>query len=638
MNGVIAVLNGRRTLGLFISGIQGSFRRDLCEALNILGKQHGYDLLYFHLIGQIGADCKDFGIKEDSILDVIPFDKLDGILFDNNNVYIDEIRRKIHDRLLECSCPIISIGEPGEDLFEIHFDNCNAIKEFVHHFVSVHGFTKIGYMSGIKDQPDAEERLAAFREAMREHGLPDDGAGIFYGDFWYNKGKEAADFFINQCPDRPEAIICANDYMAISLCDELMKMGINIPGDICISGYDDIDETRTHYPTITTTSQNKMVLAEKIFKVFESSDGKQLPHKIIRIPTTNIYRVSSGCTVVDENTSPDDKNNEFHRNIRMLYSLYDAEAAMLEMTGLTEIGHLEAAFEKRSINFGSYQKFFLFTYTDENNRHSYERAFDHTTDKVYPAVWIDRNGTSVRPEGNLSVSDFLPQTTDDSPQIYYITHIHFGDHRFGYTAVMMDDIKTFNEFYTIWTLNISVALETLMQRNSIRSLVADLETESTHDRLTGLLNRIGFEKSIRRSFDKAKNNGDTIMTAVMIDMDRLKYINDVFGHAEGDVAINAMGNIIKSSSDESVISGRTGGDEFYAVMFGRDEAYAESFVNTLRRRINEFNSTSGKKYSLDASCGIFSGKLSGTKDPEDILRCADERMYAEKRQKHAERS
>ena len=121
------MINGHKTIGIFLSGISGTFRRDLCCSLNRAARNHGFNVLYFNFLGTIGADHRDFGSMEYHILYIVPFDKLDGVIFDNNNVFIEKIRKKLHEKLKECKCPVISIAEPCKDFCHVRFDNANAI-------------------------------------------------------------------------------------------------------------------------------------------------------------------------------------------------------------------------------------------------------------------------------------------------------------------------------------------------------------------------------------------------------------------------------------------------------------------------------------------------------------------------------
>ncbi|MBQ5311123.1 MAG: GGDEF domain-containing protein, partial [Oscillospiraceae bacterium] len=332
-----------------------------------------------------------------------------------------------------------------------------------------------------------------------------------------------------------------------------------------------------------------------------------------------------------------DMNAASHKVLSMMYYILDTEAAMLEMNRLSRIDGLTDTFAKYSLNIGSYSKFFLFAYTDEQGRYSYETEMDVPTGTVFPCVWIDKTGTSVRPEGCITTDQFIPVDTSEEPCCYYISHIHFGDHAFGYSAIMMDSDEPINEFYSVWMVNISISLETFLQRSRVKRLVEDLEEQSTHDRLTGMLNRRGFEKESDMIYSRISEDPESVLSVIMVDMDKLKYINDAFGHKEGDFAISTLGSVILSCCGEGDISGRTGGDEFYIVLPGKDEEDAERTVELLNTKLDEVNRTSGKEYTIDVSCGIYSAKIKQQDGLEDFLRESDERMYEKKLSKNAQR-
>ena len=77
------------------------------------------------------------------------------------------------------------------------------------------------------------------------------------------------DFFLNGTEDYPEAIICANDYMAISICDALKKRGKRVPEDVCVSGFDGILEGQQNEPSLTTITIRPEDFAEKIFDALD---------------------------------------------------------------------------------------------------------------------------------------------------------------------------------------------------------------------------------------------------------------------------------------------------------------------------------------------------------------------------------
>ena len=137
------MINGRKTVGLFLSGITGDLQRGLCKALYNTAKVFGYDVFFLNFVGLIGADYRDYAENEEKMLDVIPFDHLDGAVFDNSNTIVPHVRKELHKKLLECRCPVIAIGEPCSDFVQVHFDNSEGIAEMVRHFTEHHGFDRI---------------------------------------------------------------------------------------------------------------------------------------------------------------------------------------------------------------------------------------------------------------------------------------------------------------------------------------------------------------------------------------------------------------------------------------------------------------------------------------------------------------
>ena len=160
--------------------------------------------------------------------------------------------------------------------------------------------------------------------------------------------------------------------------------------------------------------------------------------------------------------------------------------------------------------------------------------------------------------------------------------------------------------------------------------------ETERDELTGLYNRRGFEL---RSDESAKcmKKGSTAC-AMVIDMDGLKRINDRYGHAEGDIAIKNLADIIGTVFKDKAIAGRTGGDEFYVFVPECTEDTAAIFKKQFYFLLSDINNNMDKPYELSASFGTFVHEITPAYNVEELLRIADERMYAEKQQKRAHRT
>lgn len=116
------------------------------------------------------------------------------------------------------------------------------------------GHRKIAHVAGRLDMSDAVERLRAYQEFLIDHGLDYREDWVAMGQFVIDGGRRALHQFL-QLKDRPTAIVCANDEMAIGVLVEALNSGIKIPQEISVVGFDDSPRSAQVYPALTTIRQ-----------------------------------------------------------------------------------------------------------------------------------------------------------------------------------------------------------------------------------------------------------------------------------------------------------------------------------------------------------------------------------------------
>ena len=134
-----------------------------------------------------------------------------------------------------------------EGYYNVNTDDEKILEEVIRHFIEHHGYKKMNFLSGPKGYPDADKRVASFYRIMSKYGLEVNEKQIYYGDFWKHKAYDAAMEWMHNHEDRPQAIICANDYMAITICNALKEKGFSVPRDIAVSGCDNIEQSKILY-------------------------------------------------------------------------------------------------------------------------------------------------------------------------------------------------------------------------------------------------------------------------------------------------------------------------------------------------------------------------------------------------------
>jgi LacI family transcriptional regulator len=193
---------------------------------------------------------------------------------------------------------VLVAGSPGElhaDVFGV--DNRAGTRAAVGHLVERHGRTRLFGIAGPPEAPDARERRSALEEAVAAHpGVT--LTGSFQGWFAAMSGQLAVREILTwPRRERPDAIVCANDQMAIGAIRELQMAGIRVPADIAVVGFDDMHAGALLHPPLTTVRQPMGLLGERACaRLLQRIAQPALPRHVERLPAELIVRESCGCS------------------------------------------------------------------------------------------------------------------------------------------------------------------------------------------------------------------------------------------------------------------------------------------------------------------------------------------------------
>ena len=218
--------------------------------------------------------------------------KVDGMLISEGIVSSDQLA------LLTERTPIVlvagSAAEPHADV--ICADNWSGATALACHLIELHGRRRLYYVAGPPEAPDARERRRAFEEAVAQHPAAI-AAGCYQGRFAAISGQLAVrEILARPHQERPDAIVCGNDQMAIGAMRELQAAGIRVPADIAVVGFDDIHLGAMLTPPLTTVRQSMRLMGERACSVLlERIADPSAARRVERLPTELIIRESCGC-------------------------------------------------------------------------------------------------------------------------------------------------------------------------------------------------------------------------------------------------------------------------------------------------------------------------------------------------------
>ena len=150
-----------------------------------------------------------------------------------------------------------------------------------------------------------------------------------------------------------------------------------------------------------------------------------------------------------------------------------------------------------------------------------------------------------------------------------------------------------------------------------------------HDGLTDLLNRRAFDEFLERAASQASRGGQSL-SLLMLDLDHFKQLNDTFGHAVGDLALQAAAAEIRLQVRGGDLPARYGGEEFAIILPETDGAAAFRMAERVRKALqNRVIKVGDEQIRITASCGVSATDL-GYATPEALIHSADEALYASK--------
>lgn len=152
------------------------------------------------------------------------------------------------------------------------------------------------------------------------------------------------------------------------------------------------------------------------------------------------------------------------------------------------------------------------------------------------------------------------------------------------------------------------------------------------DYLTGIFNRRGIDYELEKAIQRAETGKN--FSAIMIDLDGFKTINDVYGHETGDEALLDMVDILQRCFGNECRVGRFGGDEFLVILDENNEYDLEKCLQRLRFETNTFNETGERPYKLEYSAGASVYRKDAEEGKKEYFDEIDRMMYQEKRKHH----
>lgn len=757
------------TIAVMVGDTQSDYSEELMRGFYAGAREEGVNIVL--LMGpQMPEYCTDivtssitgnYRYQFNSIYQYTHFIKPDAAVISYGTLsafYADQSKQSFLEQFSDIPCVVIEDKSEDENVPYLSIDNYSGMKACVEHLIVDHGYRKIAFLSGPKNNYDSEERMRAYRDAMQEHGIDVTDSMIVYGDY-----TDRVDNQVNSLLDNNpgvEAIVSANDGMVKSCYRVCMTRNLIVGKDIAITGFDDIAPAGSMNPPLTSVSQNSFNLSYTALKEAVAFCRGEKPASR-SMSTVLKKRCSCGCSpmkildttyvpqkeiesfikmataevgkyIFDSVSYKPDREyltqalNDYFRYIydklflddysdfsidylldilkRMVAYPYLSNGLVIE--NVTQVLQILLANARDAYSQGmiaqiiSSSQQFVHSLNIEkleneiyiSNRKSWfvptftrdlaTEAYLSNPQNIFYRVMEELQKMAVRsayfflfeepvvhepgkqlefPEKMNLVAYFNSEkmkflgkseeariTTENGCLSCFtgqnptnLTSVILFSERKQYGIMICDVDHADIAFLQICSVQLGTlfhfielnlleqktqkylhdSLKVIKEQNTILSFISE------YDELTKLLNRRGF---IEKAITLYKQSVGKKAYMIFGDLDHLKQINDIYGHAEGDFAIKNIAERLRAVLPKDTISGRIGGDEFVSFLLSDEEGFTERIKKELSEMGKEFNKDSDKPYYIEMSVGIYEFVCDAQVNFEEIMKKSDKLLYKAK--------
>ena len=625
----------KKRIAVFTNGFSNEFLESVLTGLHQRAKADGVDIYVFITF----CASNDYEMQNKCQLNIFHLpdpNEFDGALMFTNTFNIPDEQERVCARFQRAGVPMLSLEVDVPGMSCIKSENYQGVRELALHMIEHHNAKKFIYVNGIEGNVENNIRRQALLDVLKEHDIK--LVDEFHCDFGFFTAYMEMKNYLVAGNELPDVVVCANDNMALGINSALTEMDKSVPDDVIVTGFDMINNGQFTFPILATVSRGWDKFGElaydKLMRQIENPDERFTEEYHSHFVPSE----SCGCEASEEaikNRFTAIRNSHFESLKQSMMDIYFyglqiplslanrkedfMEVGMKDVPDLPQLGNdycicVEPEFfeldddeyPERIRGYGSDMDVL---YELKNGE---RRSYSHFDSKeLYPG--------HVHEEGGSDLFLFAP--------LNYLNYI------VGYLAIKNSPELLYNLTLSRFIKNMDAQLFSMRRHIFSERTNNELKKIYMTDALTGLYNRTGCQKVLYDYISSRKREGLKSIL-VFADIDRMKTINDVYGHLNGDLAIKATAEVFKKNSPQEWLFGRYGGDEFIAVGPYPEDGSIEDLIKKISEAMSGEIKAMNLAFILHASIGFAVVEPGDDLTIDAYIDTADKYMYAEKEKYH----
>lgn len=630
-------MSQRKRIALLLGQPGEDYQKNFITGFMKQAFSYNYDVCIFTMYHKI-QESKPRETGESNIFKLIQYDSFDAVVILGDTIQTPGVLYNIEKQLkASYKGVVLCVDKASVNFPSIKMDHHTPIVQLVSHLIEKHGITDIAFLTGTKWHAHSTERLQAYMDCMKDHGLEIEDNYVLYGDYWYDSGVKVVDRLLQLNGKLPRAIACANDYMAIGVADGLTRKGYRVPEDVAVTGYGCTEEGRTSPQPITS-----VYMPAEAFGVY----GADCVYALLNNSNMPVFKpeyeffTGSSCGCHNESVIP-------VAPVRAVWPIYatkgilhtNVDYLLEDMLSRNNFRGLMDTIQTYTYQIREFDSFHICLNASWDNTKKDDSNLIRSgyADEIIPVL---KCGPSGKGEDQLNftekfpVGEMLPHMNKDRdiPKAYIFSPLHFEDVCFGYAVISYgNEAKFYRENYYMWLRNVMLGLEYYRRIAALRAQNQIIEEQKIMDSLTGLFDYNGFVKHAKPMIERVKSTNQYV-GVLAIDVCEIGDINSKKGREAGDKVLVELARMLKESAGEGAMCCRLGNDEFVVAQISPEDNA------DMTRRISErliealftYNARPDAVAHIEINAGTKTGRVVSWPDLENIMNIAVSRKNGNK--------
>lgn len=619
------MLNGYKLIAVCLTKIQDEVTYEFIDALYQTVKGSDYRLLLFNSFSDLyHQNVYDEGAK--SIYQLLNYDLVDAVIIKADTINDHQVIRDLIARAKERQIPVILLNMKAEGCYSIVPSYENVFSQLIEHVIKVHHKRKLYFLSGSMGESNSMLREKIFRETLRDCGIDPQTAKVAYGEYWYGPAERAVENWI-QSGDLPEAIICANDAMAVAACKVLKRHQIRVPEDMIVTGFDGVPSYQFHRPALSTCTRASSVLAGKCREMLTNIlEKNKPPYRDIEEYTLTIQE-SCGCR---KQSHPDYQlcadrlcvsRWDTQRHEEFILSQVERVVETIDM-GI--IGNKLNSFILPDSMVALNSDFLAATRS--NVKPDPGRPF---AEEMIVISSLDSNLDRHR-YALYKSAEMYPHLEEavSEDAMFLFQSIYVENNVCGYYIVkskeLLTDASKIHRVSKVMNLAFSLIISRMQQDHMSHSL----EEMQYHDPVTGVLNLKGLVKRINELYPIWKERAIAVS---VYNIPKYQFIYENYGLKDVEETVQLTADALRMANPQDTVTARISDDSFCIINEAEDQGAAGLIINdsvrAFYRFIESFNKTQDKEYFVEVNCGCTTAAAGWNNDMKTYIKVAMGELY-----------